>query len=163
MLNSEAVILSSSSWPNLAVDDLAHVLVVTEHERHVEGVDVGYHRAESAEADAGHLHRADLQLFHYLLFRTQHTAGEHAVLQLAVGGFFEFLAEVFQRHHRRIAGRMHLGQLQRSSGLRQSLQTQSEGKGGDEQLAFEVHVNLHLVFVGCSVAGVEASAEPAAW
>src|SRR5690606_42092836 len=42
---------------DLAVDDLAHVLVVAEHERHVEGVDVGYHRAESAEADAGHLHR----------------------------------------------------------------------------------------------------------
>jgi hypothetical protein len=52
------------------------------------------------------------------------------------------------RDHRRVAGRVDLGDLQRHLCMDDAGQAEGQGKGGNEQLVFEVHDTLHLVFVG---------------
>ncbi len=100
--------------------------MVAEHERHVEHVDVRDHRSEGAEADAGHLYRAELHLLDHFLFRAENTAGEHAVIQFALGGFGDLLAHVLLRDHRGVAGRVDLGNLQRH-GMCQPADAEGEG------------------------------------
>src|SRR5690606_16617129 len=97
---------------DLAVDHLAHVLDVTEHERHVEDVGGRHHRANRAEADAGQLDGADLGLFDHFLLGTQHAACEHARLDFTIAGGFQFLAEVLHGDYGRVAGRVDFGNLQ---------------------------------------------------
>ncbi|MCY1530351.1 hypothetical protein D9M68_655350 [compost metagenome] len=131
---------------------------VAEDKGHVEHVYIRYHRADSAEADARHLHGADLHLLDHFFLGAEHATGKHLELEFAVAGFLDFLAHVFLGNHGRVAGRVDFGDLQGHVGLGQARQAEGEGKGGDKQLAFETHGNLRLVVGFCSAANGEVMA-----
>ncbi|MND98304.1 hypothetical protein D3C80_906500 [compost metagenome] len=123
---------------DLAIDDLAHVLMVAEHERHVEHVHIRHYRADDPQADAGHLHGADLSLFDHFLFRSQHAAGEHLEGNVAIAGLFQLFTHVLLGDHGRVAGRVDFGELdvQCRGGHGHA---EGEREYGKKQLAFERH------------------------
>ena len=92
--------------------DLGHVVRVAEHERQVEGVELGHQRSHRAEADARDLQRADLGLLDHLLLAAELHRGEHLDADAAVGGLLEPLAHAHHGLDRRIAERVHVGGLE---------------------------------------------------
>jgi hypothetical protein len=70
-------------------------------------------RADGADADAGELDGADLRLLDRLLLAAELHRGVHLQRQPAARRLTQFLVEVVDGDDRRIAGRMHVGGLER--------------------------------------------------
>ncbi|MNI55285.1 hypothetical protein D3C73_1102250 [compost metagenome] len=120
------------------VDDLAHVRLVAEHERHVEHVHVRHHRPDDTEADASHLDRTDLGLLDHFLLGTEYATGEHLEGQFAVALGDQGFAQLLFRHDGRVAGRVDVGEFdfQRMGGAAEG---EGQGECSGEKSAFEVH------------------------
>jgi hypothetical protein len=97
---------------DVAVDHLLHMIGVPEQERQVEDVEIGNHRPERADADAGQLDRAQLSLFDRLLLAAQLHGREHLDGEPAAGRLLELLAHADHDFDRGIAERMHVRRLQ---------------------------------------------------
>ena len=95
-----------------AVDYLLHVLRVSKHIREIEHVEFVDHRAERANGNAREGDGTDLGLLDGFLLTAKLHRRIHLHAQAPIGGFLEFLADILDRHHGRIAGRVHVRGLQ---------------------------------------------------
>ena len=94
---------------DIPVDHLVHVVFIAEYVGQRKHFDIRQDGGNRRHRDADHVYRPHLRLLNHLLFIPQHAAGEDLNLQLAIGLLFEFFTHLLNRHHVRVAFRMHIG------------------------------------------------------